>query len=145
MRSWAAHGGDSVVRDENPATEGRSGGGGAGAEAEGRGGKCPKAVHRTREKVLGTENLYKYVNYLFMEFDDAKSAQSFLAGHETFDARQKHEGVLRVNVHNELRFPLSLTTKPPWFRVVPMGLLHGFSLVPCGSQWFRVVPMGMLH
>ena len=26
---------------------------------------------------------------------------------------------IRFNVHNELRFPLGLTTKPPWMRIVP--------------------------
>ena len=66
-------------------------------------------------------NFYKYEQFLFMEFEDARSAQTFVAGHDTFGSKQKYEGVLRINVHNELRFPLSLTTKPPWFRVVPMS------------------------
>ena len=85
----------------------------------GKGGVCPESVHRPREKVKGTESLYKYVDYLFMKFGDARAAQAFLDGHDTLNTRQRYEGVLRVNVHNELRFPMSSTTKPPWMRVVP--------------------------
>ena len=35
--------------------------------------------------------------------------------------KQKYGAVIRFNVHNGLRFPLNLTNKPPWLRVVPMA------------------------
>ena len=45
----------------------------------------------------GTETLYKYVDYLFLEFDDAEAAQSFIRAHETFGARNMYEAVLRYS------------------------------------------------